>query len=381
MPDLEISRHWTRYQPLLFPALEQELDTLTDSHRKLILILDVLRLERTFLCYPLASTGRMPKDRLAIARSFVAKAVLQCPTTEALIDRLKVDKALRRICGWESKLDVPCKATFSNGFAEFAELGITEKIHADLIKATYADRIVGNVCRDSTAVEAREKATRKEIQADDPASAKAVSPRTQDETASKKKRGRPKKGEEREAEPTRIERQMFQPLDEMVGELSKVCDFGAKTNAQGIKQGWKGYKWHVDVDDNGVPLSCLLTSASVHDSQVAIPLETLTAQRVVSLYSLMDKAYDATPIRFFIECQGKVPVIDPKKPRGGEAIPLDPAKAQRYKARTTVERTYSVLKDYGGARFVRVRGPEKIAAHLMFGTLVVAATQILHYLV
>jgi hypothetical protein len=36
-----------------------------------------------------------------MARAFVAKAVLDLPTTEALIDRLKVDHALRRICGFE----------------------------------------------------------------------------------------------------------------------------------------------------------------------------------------------------------------------------------------------------------------------------------------
>ena len=37
-------------------------------------------------------------------------------------------------------------------------------------------------------------------------------------------------------------------------------------------------------------------SASTHDSQVAIPLGTLTAGRVENLYDLMDAAYDSIEI-------------------------------------------------------------------------------------
>ena len=48
--------------------------------------------------------------------------------------------------------------------------------------------------------------------------------------------------------------------------------------------------------DGGIPLSCMLTSASLHDSQVAIPLATMTAQRMTNLYDLMDSAYDAPEI-------------------------------------------------------------------------------------
>jgi hypothetical protein len=33
-----------------------------------------------------------------------------------------------------------------------------------------------------------------------------------------------------------------------------------------------GYKLHIHLADGGIPISCVLTSASVHDSQVAIPL-------------------------------------------------------------------------------------------------------------
>jgi hypothetical protein len=60
---------------------------------------------------------------------------------------------------------------------------------------------------------------------------------------------------------------------------------------------WKGYKLHADWADGEIPISCVLTSASVHDSQVAIPLATMSALRVTNLYDLMDAAYDTTEIR------------------------------------------------------------------------------------
>jgi hypothetical protein len=58
--------------------------------------------------------------------------------------------------------------------------------------------------------------------------------------------------------------------------LPTVCDCGVKKERQGIL----GY---LDV----------LTSASVHDSQVAIPLMKLTSGKVTYCYDLMDAAYDA----------------------------------------------------------------------------------------
>ena len=42
----------------------------------------------------------------------------------------------------------------------------------------------------------------------------------------------------------------------------------------------------------------LETSASLHNSQAAIPLAQMTSKWVVSLYDLMDASYDAPQIRF-----------------------------------------------------------------------------------
>ena len=46
----------------------------------------------------------------------------------------------------------------------------------------------------------------------------------------------------------------------------------------------------------GSPVSAIVTSATLHDSQVAIPLASVTADRITHLYDLMDSAYDVPDI-------------------------------------------------------------------------------------
>jgi hypothetical protein len=73
---------------------------------------------------------------------------------------------------------------------------------------------------------------------------------------------------------------------------------------------WTGYKLHIDVADGDIPVTGLLTSASLHDSQAAIPLAAMTAQRVTNCYDLMDSAYDAPEIWANCRALGHVPIID-----------------------------------------------------------------------
>ena len=91
----------------------------------------------------------------------MAKVVLGVPTTSALIERLDVDKSLRRILGWERRSQVPSEATFSRAFAEFARGELPDKIHAALIKRALGGRIIGAIARDATVIEAREKPVQK----------------------------------------------------------------------------------------------------------------------------------------------------------------------------------------------------------------------------
>src|SRR5207237_1808047 len=126
----------------------------------------------------------------------------------------------------------------------------------------------------------------------------------------KKRRGRPKKGEVREKRVTRLERQQKMTLEEMLNDLPRVCDSGTKLNSRGYPVYWVGYKLHLDVADGQIPISCILTSASVHDSQVALPLATMTGQRVTNLYDLMDAAYDTQIIREHSRSLGHQALID-----------------------------------------------------------------------
>ena len=127
-----------------------------------------------------------------------------------------------------------------------------------------------------------------------------------------------------------------------------------------------------------IPLSAILTSASVHDSQVAIPLMQMTAERVKVLYDLADAAYDAPEIKMVSEMLGHVPIIDPNK-RRGEEKELEPASQVRYHVRSGVERANSEMKDNYGANHVRFNGHLKVLCHLMFGVLVLTVKQIFNY--
>ena len=73
----------------------------------------------------------------------------------------------------------------------------------------------------------------------------------------KRKRGRPKKGEERPPKPPRrLKRQRGMTLAEMLADLPKPCDVGTKRNAKGYWQSWTGYKLHIDTGDGDIPISC-----------------------------------------------------------------------------------------------------------------------------
>ena len=99
-------------------------------------------------------------------------------------------------------------------------------------------------------------------------------------------------------------------LEQMLDDLPKDCDRGAKVNAQGFRNAWVGYKFHIDAIDTGMPVGCIFTSASVHDSQVAIPLAEMTAQQITYLYECMDNAYDAAQIHDHSKKNGRVSIID-----------------------------------------------------------------------
>jgi len=374
-----MSGYWLKIQGSLFPWLDESLGETTENERKLVAILDLIRIEKSVGSIR-SFRGRPREERAAIARSFVAKAVYNMPTTRALIDRIGCDEKLRRICGWEKKGDVPSESTFSRAFDEFSRTQLPASVHEALISRNLSDEIVGHISRDSTEIEAREK-PRKKTNAEGESN----------QSSPKRKRGRSKKGEERVKEPTRLERQQaLTTVEEMLNDLPGQCDVGTKKNSKGYKETWIGYKLHIDVADGHIPVSCILTSASVHDSQVALPLARMTSQRVVNLYDLMDSAYDAPVIKEYSKSLGHVPIVDINTRRNTklkeelraeaqrfELLHFERPEDRRYKERTSVERVYGRLKDEFGGRMIRVRGHAKVMTHLMFGVLALTADQMI----
>lgn len=361
----KISRILTPIQQSLFPEVEKRLESdLSDKEKDLIRILEIIKIERYVHRKAFTQAmGRKLKEREAISRFFVAKAFYEVKNTKGMIEMVKGSPSLMRICGFHDRSSFPSEPTFSRAYQEFSASKLLDVVHKELIDKHLKPELIGHISRDSSAIEAREKPKKKDAKP----------------KRAPRKRGRPSKGEIREARlATRIEQQKTQPAEEALKGLPTACDVGTKKNSKGYKESWRGYKLHVDVCDCGLPISAVLTSASVHDSQVAIPLMKMSSERVTYFYDVMDSAYDAGAIYEASRFLGHVPIID-KNPRVGNspAIPMAPHEAVRYNERSAVERFFSRMKDSFGARNVMVRGAEKVKTHLMFGIIALFADQLI----
>jgi IS5 family transposase len=355
-----IAPYWLRMAPGMFPMFDEPLGEANNAHYQVMATLDLIRPEN-WIEDQNNGQGRPRIQREAFLRAFIAKVVLNITTVVALIDRLKVDKILKRICGWIFNRNIPCEATFSNAFAEFSASKICERIHSSLVANTLKNDLVFHISRDSTAILSRE----------------APPPKKKNVENIKFPRGRPRKGTERiPPQPSRLERQNTQSLEQMLSELHGPADYGAKIDSHGNLHTWLGYKLHIDVGDGGIPISAVLTPASTHDSGVSKPLQAMTKKRVTALYVLGDKGYDAASISENIMESGQVPIIPQKSRRNGSRKDLEKFEKERYKNRSTVERVNSLLKDRFGGRDIFVKGPKKVMCHLMFGLLALTAEAI-----
>jgi hypothetical protein len=363
MPNL-IGLFYAVFQ-VLIPGIEEALEPLTEQQQKLASILATVQAEK-FIPRTWGGIGRPSKSRVALAHAFIAKAVYNLGETRELIELLKSTPNLRRICGYHSASEIPSESTFSRAFDEFARTELPQRLHGALIEFLGEEKIFGHISRDSTDVVAREKAAKKKTKKQ----LKAEAP--------KRKRGRPKKGETRDPpEPTRLERQKGMSIEEMLKELPKECDIGVKKKDGEIYK-WKGFKAHIDWADGEIPISIILTSASVHDSQVAIPLMGMSSFRLTYFYELMDSAYDAAIIKEMSVANDHIPIID-SNPRGGEPVEMEPAQKRRYAERSTAERGNSFYKEgFGGGHEVRYRGGMKVEAHVMWAMVALAADRILN---
>ena len=312
---------------------------------------------------PYAGTGRIPYQYLPFLRSQFAMNYFQIETITKLIERLNADPNLRLICGFKR---VPGRSSFSRAFEYLSSIVKLEDILGELAKEEFKNKVVYHNNRDSTAINAREKVIRK---------------KKEKGKKQHKKRGRPLKTEvKQEKQPTEMEKQVTASAEESLEALNKNCAFGCKKNSQGNVTFWKGYKLHLDISDCGFPITSCVTGANVHDSMLAIPMEKITEQRVTFCYSLMDSAFDAKIIKDFIVSRDRIPIIDPNKRKNKDCVPLDPAKQERYKIRSTVERANSHLKDNLIPKAIYVKGWSKVSFVLFSAVLCLAALKHLQFI-
>jgi hypothetical protein len=363
-----LSNFWSNVHHTLFPELEEVLGELSDVHKRLVAILELVRIEEFVRCSRFRD-GRPPKHRCALARAYVAKIVFKLPHTKQLIAMLQKDRQLRKICGWDFAVSIPEKSTFSRAFKEFSSYSLPDKAHQALIKEVYKGQIVGHVVKDSTPLEACEKHLRK------------------DSKKNRKKAKQDKSKAIKNGELNRRQKQLNeQDVNKMIQELPRHCDKGMKKSAQGYTTIWKGYKLHAAVDDHCVPLAVIVTSASLNDCEVAIPLASKTKQLVTNFYDLMDAAYDHKEIKEHSKILGHVSIID-KCPAGKaqklekelekkrkKILKFKTAEDLRYAERFSKERFNALYKHYNVVRNILYRGYEKVSCHVGFGVLTIAAS-------
>ena len=374
-----LSKIWTKVLNLensLFPILKEEmrLSELSKKEQKLISILDFAEIEKNITVVSVTNT---PKDREEIARAFISKSVYNIQTTRDLIDRLHYDRTLRILCGWRYENDIPSESKFSRVFKELSEKEIAQKTHEKFVKQYLSDKTFFYNATDATKIPLRQKPV------------KVVK-----EKPKPKKRGRPKKGETREAiKPAILKQQKkMKSIKEMLSLVSTDCGVGVKQNSKGNREVWIGGKLHISAVDGDIPITSFYSAANVHDSSVALPLMQETSKRVNYLYDLQDAGYDAQIIREFSLALGHLPIIDinPKNSKELKAkIELVEhereafkyfnhhlnCEKEHYNQRSMVERVNKYLKDDFGCDKIYYQGATKVASVLAFGILSICIHQ------
>ena len=373
-----LSKMWIKIKNIensLFPELKEQLGILSSKEQKLIKILDFAQIENNITVVKITNT---PKDREEIAKAFIAKSVYNMQTTRDLIDRLRIDRTLRVLCGWRYTNKIPSESKFSRVFAELSDLKIAEKTHEKFVEEYLSDTLFLYNASDATAMPLREKPVKK----------------PKEEPKEKRKRGRPKKGEKVEPKKPKIleQQQGMTETREMLSLLSTECGVGVKQNSKGNREVWIGGKLHISAVDGDIPITAIYTGANVHDSSVAVPLIKETSRKVNYLFDLLDAGYDADIIREYSRLNGHRPIIDinPKNSKELKAkialvkeekekfkffnLPLS-SDIHHYNQRSMVERVNKYVKDDFGCKSIYYQGATKVASVLQFAILSVCIHQ------
>lgn len=299
------------------------------------------------------SNGRKPASRVNIAKALIYKALYNIPTTKELVRQLKQSTFLARLCGWSSPGKVPSEASFSRVFKEITDHGYADEWFSRIIERNLKGVAVRSVSYDSA-----------------PVLVHAAAKTPEQKEIDKAKNPPPEKG--------RLAEQLEQEPNEALENLPHDCDFGQKIDSNGKKKVWKGGKLHIGVCEFGIPVVTAFTSASLHDSQVIIPMVKVAARRLPHKYDLADAAYDSKLIRMNSSNLGMTAIIDRNKRKSKTPPPEMTAEEKKiYNDRSGAERYFSQHLDWHGGRNIRVKDPAKVATHLLFGTIIIAMKQIL----
>jgi len=289
----------------------------------------------------LHNRGRKGYSLIAMLGIQLLKTHYRQPTMKETLLLLQENEILRNILGI---CRVPSTASASR-LASVVEKVVKPAVLHERVIQSYKEemnRIVGHLSIDSTTIQAREKPFVR--------SKEVVTPVT---PAVPKKRGPKQKGspeekayleEKAETERKKVE-YLKESFEKSLSALEMRCSMTAKQNSKGKRQWFIGYKAHLATDDFGVIIAYTVTGACVHDCKVAVPLMKKARQLTDFLYALMDKGYLNPEINAYAGMIGRRVIIDQRARRGKAALPMDKADANRYKARSTVERSNSELKD------------------------------------
>lgn len=322
------------FQPLLTDDESFVSQMYSDDEKELSIYLDtawsLMTPDERRMLSATARTGRRGYNGFSIFAVLMTKMFYRCDTVRSVLQLFRKSWNLMHIAGLDS---VPSEASMSRRISELMNIIDIGRLHERLVVSYYKDRLVHNTSLDSTIIDCHEKPLTKEKK-------------------QPLKRGRKRKGSEEELQfIARKEDETRQSLlliqgdpHEALASLEHRCSITGKKNSHGNMEWHIGYKAHMLVDDRGIPISCHVTGACVNDMKPAIPLIRIADSRCNFLYCLMDAGYCWEEIRKATHSLGKVPVIDTKKDHRGNKGCLDPPKKDRYKARTTVERSNSELK-------------------------------------
>jgi len=123
-------------KPIFFPGLREVVGPLSERQERFVMVLDLVR-GRSMTPHWHGLPGRPPAERAALARAFGRQGGLRRSDDQPIGRVLKVDKTLRRLCGWERAQAVPSEATFSRAFAEFAASALPTRLHETVIATSH----------------------------------------------------------------------------------------------------------------------------------------------------------------------------------------------------------------------------------------------------